>query len=101
MQATKHDTNKVRFDLLPPVPLEQLAAVFTYGASQYGERNWEEGMKWSRLFSATQRHLWAYWRGEDIDRESGLPHLAHATASLLMLMEYSEIHQNFDDRPKQ
>lgn len=65
-----------------------------------GERNWEKGMDFSRLFSAGQRHLIAWWEGETIDPESGLPHLAHAACCVLFLLalEKRGFKKN-DDRP--
>ena len=46
--------------------------------------NWRQGgMRWGQVFASLQRHLWAWWRGEDKDPESGLSHLAHATANVM------------------
>lgn len=41
--------------------------------------------------TSTQRHLWAYRRGEVSDPESGLPHLAHAMCCLMFMAELSEV----------
>jgi len=84
--ATKHDRGKLRYDLMPPDALDQVVGVLTYGANKYGDRNWEKGFSWGRLFGATMRHLWSWWRGEAIDVESGYSHLAHAAAGTLMLL---------------
>ena len=78
--ARKDDGGKLRYDLIPPEALEELARVYTVGAERYGERNWERGITWGRLFAALMRHLWAWWRGEMRDPEDGLPHLAHKSA---------------------
>lgn len=94
----KHDANKPRFDLIPPEALLQVAAVYSYGAAKYAPRNWENGMEWGRVYAATQRHLHAFWAGQDLDEESALPHLAHAVFGLLALMEYAETHPEMDDR---
>jgi hypothetical protein len=82
-QGVKFDDGKTRYDLIPPEPLEILSKIYTIGASKYSENNWRKGIKWSRVFSAVMRHLWAFWRGEDYDKEevlpqSGLPHVMHA-----------------------
>jgi hypothetical protein len=81
----KDDAGKPRFDLLDPAFLAQVAAVLAYGAEKYGEHNWRLGIATSRLFSAVQRHLWAFWGGEDDDPETGLSHLAHAACGLMFL----------------
>lgn len=69
------------------------------GAEKYGERNWERGIAWSRVFAAALRHLWAWWRGENADPETGLPHLAHAACNLLFLLAYHRRQIGPDDRP--
>lgn len=97
-EGVKHDIGKPRYDLLPPDAMDAIAQVFTYGAAKYADRNWEGGMAWGRLFAAMMRHCWAFWRGEDVDPESGLPHLAHAGACVLMLLAYTQRGIGADDR---
>ncbi len=98
MEAKKDDSGKERFDLIPAMPLIELARVYTYGAAKYDDRNWEKGLFWGRVFAAAQRHLWRFWSGEDADAESGLSHLAHAAWCCLALMEYTKTHSELDDR---
>lgn len=96
----KYDDHKTRYDLLPPEALEQWARVLTYGASKYGDRNWEEGIVWSRVFAAAQRHLWAWWNGEDLDDETGLSHLAHAMCCVGFLLHFTRHRSDLDNRPR-
>jgi len=98
-EGRKNDQNKNRVDLLPYDALDEVAKVYTFGASKYAERNWEAGMKWSRLFAACMRHTWAWFRGEDKDPESGLSHLVHAAFCILCLIAYELRHAGTDDRP--
>lgn len=102
MAAIKDDTEKLRYDLIPSYALEELAKVYTYGAKKYAPRNWEKGLKFSRLFSALMRHSWAYWKGEDTDPETGLHHMAHAAFSCLALVHFFRQADSIplDDRPK-
>lgn len=88
----KFDKGKPRFGLLPPMALEQVAEVLTFGAEKYAPGNWKllEDAD-ARYFDAAQRHLWAYRRGEVSDPESGLPHLAHAMCCLMFMAELSEV----------
>ena len=44
------------------------------------------------------RHLWAFWRGEEIDPESGHPHLAHAAFHVFGLLAFTERKIGVDDR---
>ena len=94
----KDDSGKERFDLLPPELLFGVSEVLTYGAAKYAPRNWERGMSWGRVFGALMRHMWAWWRGERIDAESGLPHLAHAGCCVAFLMAYEARRIGADDR---
>ena len=87
-EAIKHDDNKPEYHLIPEEALTAVGAVLRHGAGKYGAHNWRRGMNWSRLFNATLRHLWAWWGGEDLDPETGLPHLAHALCSVMFLLAY-------------
>jgi Domain of unknown function (DUF5664) len=98
-EATKMDQDRPRYDLIPILALEQVAEVFRFGAGKYGERNWETGLRWGRLWRAAISHLVKFWRGETNDDESGLPHLAHAAASVLMLIDTTLRHPQLDSRP--
>lgn len=86
--GTKHDTGKLRMDLIPPEVEEALAQVLTKGAEKYDDRNWELGIKYSRVYGALRRHLLAWMKGKKIDDEWGLPHLSHAFCCLAFLLTY-------------
>lgn len=75
-------------DLLPMRALLSVAEVLAYGACKYEEDNWRKVPNvGKRYFAAALRHL-AEWRlGEQCDRESGLPHLAHAACCVLFMLE--------------
>lgn len=94
----KADQDKPRFDLIPPDFLTQMSEVLTYGAKKYSPNNWSKGADWSRYYSAMQRHMWAWWGGEDTDPETGLSHLAHAACCLAFLMAYQNRSIGQDDR---
>ena len=91
MEGVKHDQGKARLDLLPPRSIEAVGHVLTHGATKYAPDNWRhvEGWRW-RYAAAALRHVFAWLRGERLDEESGLPHLAHATCCLLFLLELDE-----------
>lgn len=95
----KDDAEKIRMELLPPELLEGTAQVLTFGAKKYEDRNWERGMAWSRPFGALMRHMWAWWRGEHADPETGYSHLWHASCCLAFLMAYEQRKIGEDDRP--
>lgn len=99
--GAKHDTGKLPWHLLPSDAIESILRVMDYGQHKYAPRNWEKGMAWSRAFSALMRHMWAWWMGEDKDRETGESHLAHAGCCLLFLLAYETRNIGTDDRSKQ
>lgn len=99
-EGKKDDEGKVRFDLIPPVPLWEVARVYTHGAKEYEDRNWEKGIKWGRIFAAIMRHLWKWWGGEENDKDSGICHLAHAAWGCLTLLQYVQTHKDYDTRSK-
>jgi hypothetical protein len=98
----KDDGGKVRFDLLPADALHEVARAFMSGLAAPGREphNWNKGTIWSRYWNAPQRHLWAWLRGEQLDPQSGVSHLAHAVAGLLILLAYELRGIGEDDRPK-
>jgi|AntAceMinimDraft_13_1070369.scaffolds.fasta_scaffold38248_3 hypothetical protein len=99
-EFVKADDDKPRYDLLPPEMLEETAQVLTFGAQKYSAHNWAQGASWSRYFNAMMRHMWAWWRGEDNDPETGYSHLAHAACCLGFLIAYQRRDIGEDDRLK-
>ena len=99
-EGKKHDGEKVRMDLLPPEMETAVAAVLTFGAAKYGDRNWEKGMKWGRVYAAMRRHMNAWWAGEDNDPETGMPHTWHAACCVAFLIAYQSRGIGTDDRHK-
>jgi hypothetical protein len=96
--ATKYDELKPDYAQLPPTALESVVQVLSFGAAKYEAYNWRKGFKWTRLFSACNRHIFAWLKGEDLDPESGLPHLAHAICCLIFLLEHQLLNLGEDDR---
>lgn len=88
MSGLRYDEGKLRFDLVPPRPYVELVKVYTMGATKYIPRNWEKGMKWSRVIAAMFRHIYKFLLGEVYDKESGLHHMAHVAFGCFALMEY-------------
>lgn len=96
--AVKHDAEKPRVDLIPFESLEVIGEVLGFGAKKYGAHNWTKGMEWHRLHRAAIGHIGAWSRGENLDPESRLHHLAHASCCLLFLLSYHLNETGTDDR---
>ena len=87
LDGIKHDKEKARMDLLPFESLDAISDVLTHGAKKYAPDNWKivTDAK-SRYEAALLRHFSAYKRGESLDPESGLSHLAHMGCNALFLI---------------
>lgn len=100
-EGSKFDEGKIRYDLIDAYALHELAKIYTHGSLKYADNNWRKGFKWSRIFGAMMRHAWAFWRGEDIDPESGHPHLASVAWTCFTLLNFSKYNIGEDDRIKE
>jgi hypothetical protein len=84
---------------LPPDALQEVGRVSGFGATKYARYNYLKGYNWSLSYDALQRHLHAFWQGEDFDEESALLHLAHAAWHCLALIAFTLHGLGKDDRP--
>ncbi len=84
---------------IPWESLAELGRVFAFGAKKYDDYNFRKGYRWSLSYDALQRHLWAFWSGEDRDPESKLHHVAHACWHTLVLLFFALTDRGTDDRP--
>lgn len=101
-EGRKDDSEKIQLALVDPEFVEGVGAVLTFGSRKYEPYNWQKGISYHRVFSACLRHLYAWWKGERNDPETGLSHLYHCSANLLFLAYYErnkEKYKEFDDRP--
>ena len=92
MSGAKFDEGKVRFDLLLPEWELAVAKVMTHGAGVHGDNSWQTVPNGeNRYYAALRRHLNAFRSGEELDKESGLPHLAHVAVNAMFLMTLFEM----------
>lgn len=101
MSGTKHDQDKPRLELISTIATIKKARVMGLGATKYGVDNWRKGLAWTRIAGALLRHIFAWLGGEDIDKESGESHLAHAACCIDFLLEFETTRTDLDDRYKQ
>lgn len=97
----KYDSGKPKLHLVPPEAIIEAATVFGFGAEKYGENNWRKDIAkfpYSRHYSSIMRHLFAFHSGEDLDPESGLPHLSHALTQMMILIMTTKEAPKMDDR---
>jgi len=94
----RYDDSKLRFDLIPPDAMMALAAVYTLGAKKYADRNWEKGMKWSKVIAPLERHLQAFKGREEKDAELDLLHTAEIAWNAMALLAFQLRGIGEDDR---
>ncbi len=99
-RGLRYNSDKLRYDLIPPLANKEYAKVWTQALDKYPEGNWEKGMPWTEVIASAMRHLEAIRLGEDIDQESGLLHAAHLQCNAAMLTEYYYTKKEFDNRKK-
>lgn len=85
--SMKFDKDKLSYSLLDRAALAWTVAVFTYGAVKYERENWRTvPNSKERYYDALLRHIESWRAGEMYDKETSLPHLAHAACCVLMLL---------------
>ena len=99
MSGVKFDQQKPRYELIPPEALDALADLYGKGAQKYGDRNWEKGMKPTRIFGALMRHAWAWLRGETHDPETGAHQMISVAWNAIAIYTYY-VRGVEDDRPQ-
>jgi hypothetical protein len=91
---------KPQLDLVPTSLDLYAALAFEDGARKYGPFNWREKSVRARIYAgAARRHIGAWLDREEVADDSGIPHLAHAAASLAILIDALENGNLIDDRP--
>ena len=91
---------KVSLTKLPPVAVLHTAHAMMNGAVKYGQYNWrDKAVRASIYVDACERHLHAWFDGEEDAADSGVHHLGHAMACLAILLDAQETGNLVDDRP--
>lgn len=97
---TAQGVTKIALNLVPPSVKHYLAKAFADGARKYGAYNWrDKKVSASIYYAALQRHMDAWWDGEDIAEDSKIEHLAHAAACVGILIDAYTSGNLIDDRP--
>lgn len=80
--------------------LAEIGVAMLEGACKYGRHNYRAvGVRSSVYYDGAQRHLMAWWEGEDIDIDSEMSHITKAITSLVVLRDAMLQGKLTDDRP--
>lgn len=91
---------KVEIDKVPPALLLNVADAMAFGAAKYGPYNWRTAkISSSVYYAAMMRHIQAWWDGEDLAPDSKVHHLAHAAASIALILDTMGSDLLNDNRP--
>ncbi len=99
--ADKNDKEKIDLSLIPLISSIEHAKAFMVGEKKYGRYNYCKGHKASQLAAAAERHLKAWFNGEDYDPTDGQHHLGSVMACCSMILRQNELGTLKDDRYKQ
>jgi hypothetical protein len=99
--GARYNDGKPDYSIMPLHLFDEVCRVWTYGEKKYARWNWLKGMQWSVPYACACRHLFAYWRGERNDPETGFSHLAHVICNVMMLLHYEKAYPEGDDRPSE
>jgi hypothetical protein len=65
------DIEHLRYDLIPPCALRELAEVFAEGAKAHGDENWKKGMDEGVIVNHAMEHLMKYREGDRSENHLG------------------------------
>ncbi len=80
----KDTQGKEKLRFVPRLALVEIARVREYGNAKYGCPNGWRQCDADDFIEAAMRHIVKYFAGEEVDPESGLPHISHALTSLAL-----------------
>ena len=86
-------TGKLRMSLIPQKELKRVMRRYLDGAEKYGENNWTLGMPLSVYYDCANRHMEAWWHGDDDE-----DHAAAVVWNLLCAMWTESNASKLDDR---
>jgi len=93
-------TNKLPSHLVSPIVKAYQAISHFLGNVKYGAWNYRgAGARASVYKAALDRHVDAWWEGEELDPTDGTPHLANALACIGILIDAKHAGKLVDDRP--
>lgn len=92
--------NKLPLHLVSPIVKAYQSIAHFLGNVKYGAWNYRgAGARASVYKAALDRHIDAWWEGEENDPTDGTPHLANALACIGIILDAKHAGKLVDDRP--
>lgn len=89
------DVDHLSLDLLPSLPLKEIAKVMKEGSLKYSAHNWRKGLRYRDTYNHLMNHLLNWLEGGSTEE------LSHAGCNLLFLLEFElrpDKYKELDDR---
>jgi hypothetical protein len=100
-EGKKFDGAKPDMSLIPVAAAVEEAGVWTFGKTKYGAHNWHNGIAYSRIIAAMERHLVLLKAGITFDYETARHHAASIRCGSGMIIQFDvEQRVDLDDRMK-
>ena len=94
MDLYKQDAEKLKLTLVDPDFIEEFTKVLMYGANKYDENSWKYIFNAKeRTVNSILRHLLEIRKGNEVDKESGYPHILHAATQCMIYYYHSKREQ--------
>jgi hypothetical protein len=94
--AKREKLHALPYDL---VPFQEITDAYTrvgeFGAIKYEPWNWSKGLSRVQILGSLLRHTFAYLRGEEHDKDSGLLHTDHILWNAVTLVH--NVHWGLED----
>jgi Domain of unknown function (DUF5664) len=92
-------STKVPISLWPEIASVYGCIGLLDGKGKYGRGNYRATpVRASIYYEALRRHMAKWFSGEELDSDSGIPHLAHALACIAILVDAKHANTLIDDR---
>lgn len=88
-RALRYNTGKLKWSYVQFSAFEPMVRVLMYGAEKYAPHNWKKGLNREETLESMMRHLTALIDGQEVDPESGMPHIGHIMCNTMFYSHFN------------
>jgi len=89
-KSLRFNDGKLKWSYVHFKSLEPMIHVLMFGAQKYTPNNWMIKLDRKEILESSMRHLTDLLDGEEIDKESGLPHAGHIQCNMMFYNYHTE-----------